>query len=57
MVDEALNSVAENIRILIDVELETQHWLDGHPEALAECPVCRSRPRALAPRGSWPAAP
>ncbi len=37
-----LDEVAENIRILVREELETQHWLEGHSEPVPDCPVCES---------------
>jgi hypothetical protein len=51
--DEDLDEVAENIRILVREELETQHRLEGHPQAVADCPVCAAHgggPRNGRPR-------
>lgn len=42
MNENDLDEVAENIRILVREELETQHWLEGHPEPVPDCPVCES---------------
>jgi hypothetical protein len=42
MRDEDLDEVAENIRILVREELETGHRLEGHPAAVADCPVCEA---------------
>ena len=42
MARDELEEVAENVRILIREELETQHWLEGHTSSVPECPVCRS---------------
>lgn len=47
MVDHDLEEVEENVRILLREELDTQHWLDGHPRPVPDCPVCRShQPRS-----------
>ena len=42
MAEDELEEVAENVRILIREELETQHRFEGHAEPLDECPVCRA---------------
>ena len=42
MAKDELEEVAENVRILIREELETQHWLEGHPTPVEDCPVCRA---------------
>lgn len=41
MADDDLEDLEENLRVLIREELETQHRLEGHPQPVAECPVCR----------------
>jgi hypothetical protein len=47
MAEDDLEAAEENIRILIAEELEVGHRLEGHGEALAACPICRSHnPRA-----------
>ena len=42
MAADDLEEVEENLRILVHEEMETQHRLEGHPEPVAECPVCRA---------------
>ena len=37
-----LEDVEENLRVLIREELDTQHRLEGHAEAVDGCPVCAS---------------
>lgn len=51
MDDDPIDDAAENIRILVREELETQHRLDGHPEPVPECPVCESHRVPPAPPG------
>ena len=46
-----LDELAENIGILVREELEAWHWLAGHPQPVAECPVCRAHRSAVAPPG------
>ena len=42
MARDELEEVAENVRILIREELETQHRMEGHSKPIEECPVCRA---------------
>ena len=54
MRDDDLDEVAENIAVLIQAELETQHRLGGHPTPLDECPVCRAHAVSVGRRPQWP---
>jgi hypothetical protein len=51
MAENDLDEVEENIRILVREELETGHWLDGHPRPVSECPVCQARAGGVVPPG------
>jgi hypothetical protein len=42
MAEDDLEEVEENIRILLAEALDVQHRLEGHPTAVAACPVCRA---------------
>lgn len=42
MAQDDLEEVEENVRLLIDEELEIQHRLEGHDVGIPACPVCRS---------------
>lgn len=46
MSENELDEVAENIRILVREELETGHWLEGHPDPVSSCPVCEAHRKA-----------
>jgi hypothetical protein len=36
-----IDDAEENLRVLIEAELEVQHLLISHAPAVAECPVCQ----------------
>jgi DNA-binding helix-hairpin-helix protein with protein kinase domain len=54
MPGDDLDEVAENIRILVREELEMGHRLVGHPEPVADCPVCEAHRSGVAPSESDP---
>jgi len=47
LINHELDEVTENIRILIEAELETQHLFGSHGDPVDECPRCLD-PRRLA---------
>ena len=44
MSEDELEEAAATVRVLIHVEMEVQHRLEGHPSPVPECPVCRAHP-------------
>lgn len=52
--DDALDDLAENIRVLIAEELRTQHRLGDHQVPVEECPACRAHAASAASAGQVP---
>ena len=52
MAFEEISELEENIRILVDAELEVQHVLGDHDAPAPACPRCQRHPRGRYPQGS-----